>query len=182
MPVASGRPLMSGTMVCSWALTRSPNLAVGSHSPQCQAPQLGLAATHVSAPPKGHTRTCILGCMCTEGAVSLRGTKLYLNFWLGTCLVVQWLRLCTYNAGGMGSIPGPATTIPHAVRYNQKVKKKKKKLNFWLTWIIDWFMQNSDSFHLDIWKEEDKTANLKPWTKQLETSFSAFTDILNYST
>ena len=29
-------------------------------------------------------------------------------------------------------------------------------------------MQNSDSFHLDIWKEEDKTAYLKPWTKQLD--------------
>ena len=29
-------------------------------------------------------------------------------------------------------------------------------------------MQNGDSFHLDIWKEEDKTANFKPWTKQLD--------------
>ena len=25
---------------------------------------------------------------------------------LGTSLVVQWLRLCTPNAGGLGSIPG----------------------------------------------------------------------------
>ena len=31
----------------------------------------------------------------------------------GTCLVVQWLRLCTSTAGGMGSIPGQGTKIPH---------------------------------------------------------------------
>ena len=27
----------------------------------------------------------------------------------GTYLVVQWLRLCTPNAGGLGSIPGQGT-------------------------------------------------------------------------
>ena len=27
----------------------------------------------------------------------------------GTSLVVQWLRLCTPNAGGSGSIPGQGT-------------------------------------------------------------------------
>ena len=31
-----------------------------------------------------------------------------------TCLVVQWLRLCTSNAGGMGLIPGQGTKVPHA--------------------------------------------------------------------
>ena len=56
----------------------------------------------------------------------------------------------------------------HMLRSATKNLKKKKKSNFWLTWIIDWFMQNGDSFHLDIWKEEDKTANFKPWTKQLD--------------
>jgi len=28
--------------------------------------------------------------------------------------VVQWLRFCIYNAGGMGSILGGGTKIPHA--------------------------------------------------------------------
>ena len=28
-------------------------------------------------------------------------------------LVVQWLRHCTFNAGGPGSIPGQETKIPH---------------------------------------------------------------------
>ena len=32
----------------------------------------------------------------------------------GTSLVVQWLRLCTFTAGGMGSIPGWGTKILHA--------------------------------------------------------------------
>ena len=32
-----------------------------------------------------------------------------LNSYLGTSLVVQWLRLCTSNAGGPGSIPGQGT-------------------------------------------------------------------------
>ena len=31
-----------------------------------------------------------------------------------TSLVVQWLRLCTSTAGGMGSIPGWGTKIPQA--------------------------------------------------------------------
>ena len=33
----------------------------------------------------------------------------------GTSLVVQWLRLCVSNAGGLGSIPGGGTKIPHAM-------------------------------------------------------------------
>ena len=29
-------------------------------------------------------------------------------------MAVQWLRLRAFNAGGMGSIPGRGTKIPHA--------------------------------------------------------------------
>ena len=32
----------------------------------------------------------------------------------GTSLAIQWLRFCASNAGGMGSIPGQGTKIPHA--------------------------------------------------------------------
>ena len=32
-----------------------------------------------------------------------------------TSLVFQWLRFCTPNAGGPGSIPGSGNQIPHAV-------------------------------------------------------------------
>ena len=42
---------------------------------------------------------------------------------LGTSLAVWWLRLCTSNAGGMGSIPGWGTKIPYAVWHDQKKKK-----------------------------------------------------------
>ena len=44
---------------------------------------------------------------------------------MGTSLVVQWLKLHDFNAGDMGSIPGWETKIPHAVRHGQKKKKKK---------------------------------------------------------
>ena len=42
-----------------------------------------------------------------------------------TSLAVQWLRLCTPNAGGMGSIPGQRTKIPHAMQHSARKKKKK---------------------------------------------------------
>ena len=37
--------------------------------------------------------------------------------------MVQWLRLCTSNAGGMGLIPGQGTEIPHATRCGLKINK-----------------------------------------------------------
>ena len=40
----------------------------------------------------------------------------------------QWLRLCTANAGGVGSIPGLGTKIPHAMWNGQKAKLKKKSI------------------------------------------------------
>ena len=51
---------------------------------------------------------------------------------LGTCLVVQWLRLRASAAGGMGLIPGWRTEILHAVQHRQKNKTfdlKKKILS-----------------------------------------------------
>ena len=45
----------------------------------------------------------------------------------GTSLMVQWLRLCASNAGGVGLIPGQGTMIPHAGRH-KNLKKKKKSL------------------------------------------------------
>ena len=53
----------------------------------------------------------------------------------GTSLVVQWLRLCTPNAGGLGSIPGWGTSshmtqqkkIPHVASKNQHSQINKNK-------------------------------------------------------
>ena len=45
----------------------------------------------------------------------------------GASLAVQWLRLCTPNAGGAGLIPGRGTRILHATWSRLKKKKKKKK-------------------------------------------------------
>ena len=44
----------------------------------------------------------------------------------GISLVVQWLRLRVSTAGGVGSIPGQGTKIPHiCLAVGQKEKKKK---------------------------------------------------------
>ena len=49
---------------------------------------------------------------------------------IGTSLVVQWLRLQTSIAGGMGSIPGLGIKIPHAIWHGQK-KRKNHYLNLY---------------------------------------------------
>ena len=41
-------------------------------------------------------------------------------------LAIQWLRLCAPKEGGIVSILGQGTKIPHAMWSNQKLKKKKK--------------------------------------------------------
>ena len=41
-------------------------------------------------------------------------------------MVVQGLRLCTFNVRDLGLIPGQGTSILHAAWYSQKLKKKKK--------------------------------------------------------
>ena len=38
--------------------------------------------------------------------------------------MVQWLRLCASNAGGMGSIPGGESIIPHDAKGDQKNETK----------------------------------------------------------
>ena len=48
--------------------------------------------------------------------------KIYV--YLGTSLVVQWLRLCASNAGGVGSIPGQGAKIPYA-SWPKKPKHKQ---------------------------------------------------------
>ena len=50
----------------------------------------------------------------------------------GTSLVVQWLRLCASNAGGMGSIPGWGSSACHVVWPKKKKKKKEKNGNCFL--------------------------------------------------
>ena len=63
------------------------------------------------------------------------------KIYIGTSLVVQWLRLCTSTAGGAGLIPGQGTVIPSAVHCGQKKKKStflfifSMHPNFW-AWVL----------------------------------------------
>ena len=50
------------------------------------------------------------------------------NLYGETALVVQWLRLHAPKAGGLGSIPGRETRIPHAAWHSLKKKKKEAAL------------------------------------------------------
>ena len=49
----------------------------------------------------------------------------YYEIYPRTSLAVQWLRLWASTAGGMGSIPGRGTKIPHVERCRQKKKHIK---------------------------------------------------------
>ena len=44
---------------------------------------------------------------------------------VGTSLVVQWLRLCGYTAGGVGSTPGHRTSM----QCGQKKKREREREN-----------------------------------------------------
>ena len=45
----------------------------------------------------------------------------------GLPIVVQWLRLCTFSAGGQGSIPFWGTKISHATQLKHKKKRENTK-------------------------------------------------------
>ena len=50
----------------------------------------------------------------------------------GTCLAIQWLRLCASTIEGMGSTPGWEPKSPYATRWGQKNPKNvKTKLKRW---------------------------------------------------
>ena len=66
-----------------------------------------------------------------KAGVTVPGQAAGLQIWLPlntinpawrTSLVVQWLGICAFTAGVMGSIPGQGTKIPHAALCSQKKK------------------------------------------------------------
>ena len=63
----------------------------------------------------------------------------------GISLVVQWLRLHIPTAKGAGSIPGPGTKTPHAVRHGPQ--KRIYKRQTWLTFSEHMIMGSSVHTH-----------------------------------
>ena len=58
-------------------------------------------------------------------------------------MVVQWLRLCTSTAGGVGLIPGQGTKLLHAIRHGQKINLKiKKKLPLKFLFVLISFLES----------------------------------------
>ena len=46
--------------------------------------------------------------------------------YMGSSLMIQWLRLCTFKAEVAGLILGQGTKIPHVSRHDQNLKLKKQ--------------------------------------------------------
>ena len=69
----------------------------------------------------------ILQIMFIKNLYGKKKKKKKRNLYGETALVVQWLRLHAPKAGGLGSIPGRETRIPHAAWHS--LKKKKRKLH-----------------------------------------------------
>ena len=67
---------------------------------------------------------------------------------LGNSLAVQWLGLCTSASGGVRSIPGLETKIPHATQYGQKKKRIKLKVEMQFSSILFW-SQNHTVFRMN---------------------------------
>ena len=78
---------------------------------------------HWGTVSKCHTNLSVLFLMmtCKATIISIKISD------TGTSLAVQWLRLCTSNAEGTGSIPDQGTKIPH---FGCKVQPKKKKFRY----------------------------------------------------
>ena len=53
---------------------------------------------------------------------------IYKNNYRGTSLVAQWLRFCTSDARGVGSIPTWRTKIPCAAWHSQKISKNNYRM------------------------------------------------------
>ena len=61
--------------------------------------------------------------MTEENQMESRRGQCFKNEYVGTSLVVQWLRFHASNAGGMGLIPDWGTKIPHAMQCAQQLQK-----------------------------------------------------------
>ena len=61
--------------------------------------------------------------------------------------MVQWLRLCTSTAEGVGSNPGQGTKI---LRGAQEIKKKKKRMRFfvWGSWNMTDVLMRGEAGHV----------------------------------
>ena len=72
--------------------------------------------TYTSEVPDPHSKVNV----AIQQIIQYVGIPVPTKVCLGTSLVVQWLRLCASNAGGVGLIPGWGMKIPHVSQHSQK--------------------------------------------------------------
>ena len=98
--------------------SRRAGSVIVAHGPSCSA-ACGIFPDQGSDP-------CPLHWQADSQPLHHQGSPrgLFKNAHCGTSLAVQWLRLCPSTAGGMGSIPGWGTKMPHATAPCSEAKKK----------------------------------------------------------
>ena len=67
---------------------------------------------------------------------------------MGTSVVVQWLGLCTFTAGGPGSTPAQGTKIPHAAI--KKIGEKKQLRTEPSEWLNQTLQLSTDIMYLSL--------------------------------
>ena len=88
----------------------------------------------------------------------------YKNKTCGTSLVVQWLRLCTSNAGRTGSFPGSGTKIPHASWCGQKKQQQNKTRPVYINYLQGTQFRSKDTQTESEGREKGIPCKLK-WKK-----------------
>ena len=84
--------------------------------------------------PKASQRIKEQSLILLSGAKTKSRKIPYLNQTPGTSLVVQWLRLHASPEGGLSSIPGQGTQIPHAAGCGQNNNNNKKQTPKFSRW------------------------------------------------
>ena len=90
-----------------------------------------------------------------------RPTLLLTFTFSGTSLPVQWLRLCTAHAGGVGLIPCQGTKIPHTAWWKKTNKKRIISLALLIPSIVPLYLSSSPHC---------------PYTKSISLSFWLYCD------
>ena len=86
----------------------------------------------------------------------------YLNQTPGTSLVVQWLRLHASPEGGLNSIPGQGTQIPHAAGCGQNNNNNKKQTPKFSRWNSSLGLKSIPATLLFIYSLEIYSAGIPP--------------------
>ena len=112
--------------------------------------------------PKASPRVQERSLLLLSGARTKSRRRPYLNQTPGTSLVVQWLRLHASPEGGLGSIPGQGTQIPHAAGCGQNNSSNKKQTPKFSRWNSSLELKSTPATLLFFYSLEIYSAGIPP--------------------